>query len=193
MGTIFYSIAIVCVCVAIISFFISRAIRHKKHLDKFKSEEKIKMENVSLEAPTPLNEPKKEVVETKKEVEPAKLEDFSLAEEEPAKPTFKKETVFDSFEDDDDDDWDNWEDDEDFKKRFADYEEFLKNDMDMNENTNDSSDSEIDSIANFDFDSLKGKSEEEIAEMIKHLHPKVQEIMMSEILTRKKYDDDDQD
>ena len=191
MGTIFYSIAIVCVCAAIISFFVARAVRHKKHLDNFKSEERSKTEVASVETVTPAEQPKEKLLEQKNEVFDAQMEDFSLAEEEPAKPTFKRETVFDSLEDDDDDDWDNWEDDEDFKKRFADYEDFLKNDMDTKDKESDSSDSEIDSLANFDFDSLKGKSEEEIADMIKHLPPKVQEIMMSEILTRKKYDDEE--
>ena len=48
---------------------------------------------------------------------------------------------------------------------------------------------DLDALADFDLDSLKGKSDEEIAELIKSLPPKAQELLMTDILGKKNFDD----
>lgn len=46
------------------------------------------------------------------------------------------------------------------------------------------------SLDNFDFDTLAGKTESEIKELIKDLPPKAQEIILTDILARKNWDDE---
>ena len=52
-------------------------------------------------------------------------------------------------------------------------------------------DDDLKALKNFDYDSLKDKDEEEIAEIIKKLPPKAQEILMSDILARRKFEDEE--
>lgn len=94
--------------------------------------------------------------------------------------------------------------------KFAEYEEFLRRHLESESNENKSPEDEFpkfdfeneivrperkksdyDALADFDFDSLQGKTEDEIKDIVKDLPPKAQEILLSEILAKKKYDDED--
>lgn len=96
--------------------------------------------------------------------------------------------------DDDDDDF--------FDEKFAEYEKFLRENLSSEEDDDDLEDDtsvidfdtvddsdDLDALADFDLDSLKGKSDEEIAELIKNLPPKAQELIMTDILGKKNFDD----
>ena len=96
--------------------------------------------------------------------------------------------------DDDDDDF--------FDEKFAEYEKFLRENLSSEEDDDDLEDDtsvidfdtvddsdDLDALADFDLDSLKGKSDEEIAELIKNLPPKAQELLMIDILGKKNFDD----
>ena len=145
----------------------------------------------------------------------ATFEDFSLDGKKNAtsKPEKKAEvgvqdnnTFFNPFVDDEDENEEtqyNDEDDDDFfDEKFAEYEKFLRENLSFEENddkveddttvidfdTVDDSD-DLDALADFDLDSLKGKSDEEIAELIKSLPPKAQELLMTDILGKQNFDD----
>lgn len=82
----------------------------------------------------------------------------------------------------------------DLDAKFAEYEKFLRenlgiDDDEVDDKTND--EDEFDDFSDFDMNSLKGKSKSEIDDFIKNLSPKAKEILLSDILSRKNFDDDD--
>ncbi len=52
-------------------------------------------------------------------------------------------------------------------------------------------DSELDALTNFDYSSLRGKTDTEIREILDSLPPKARELLMTDILARKKFDDEE--
>ena len=130
------------------------------------------------------------------------------------------EVDFDDFDLDDENFGQNDDgNDDDLDKKFKEYEEFLRRNLDLDDedledddflkdvegNENDDkvapaptfnnskspSAADMRALQNFDYDSLRGKSEEEIAEIIKSLPPKAQEILMSDILARRNFEDEE--
>lgn len=156
-------------------------------------------------------------VEITKEVPPkidATFEDFSLdGNKNATSKSGKKAEVriqdnnqFLSSVDDEDENEEmqiNDDDDDDFfDEKFAEYEKFLRENLSSEEDDDDLEDDtsvidfdtvddsdDLDALADFDLDSLKGKSDEEIAELIKNLPPKAQELLMIDILGKKNFDD----
>lgn len=192
-----YSVVIVLFCVGMVLFFVLKNKRDKKILAKKKEEEKLdssQIEDVTLE------EEQNKIFDTtekpleKKEFE---FEDFTLNDEQPAPKIVeeeKKRTFVNPFAFDDDDlDFEEDEDDDDFMDdKFAEYEDFLQNNLHEGNNNpwfKSQDENVLDELKNFDFDSLKGRSESEIKEIIKNLPPKAQEILLADVLAKKNFDE----
>lgn len=72
--------------------------------------------------------------------------------------------------------------------KFSEYEEFLRKNLDLDNHDDDEKD--LRALRNFDYSSIKGKSESEIRQIIQKLPPKAQEILLTDILARKNWDDE---
>lgn len=236
-----YVTAIVLVCVGAITFFLVKEKKNKKLAEKLKKQAKNEAALNSGGAAGDENSVSKTDREFSDDALPqnqAGLEDFSLQfekEEKKPKPSFDLnpfkldngftgETDNHNDESDDldfeDDGFDSENDDDDLDKKFKEYEEFLKRNLDLDDelddedflkdakfegNENDEKiapapklsrpnrpeNNDLRALQNFDYDSLKGKSEEEIAELIKNLPPRAKEILMSDILARRKFEDEE--
>ena len=213
-----YCVVIAVLCGLVVTYFVVRDVKHKK---KYKELNKDKDVDVQHKSPLPSekDEPsvslENEVTEQKVEAE---FEDFTLngADEEIAKRGTSRPLRINPFsfdeEDDKEDDVDakfaeyekflrqslNLDDQEEKKKenaeedddkKFAEYEEFLRRNLDLNDEDNQKSD--IDALAKFDFDSIRGKSRAEIDEILRTLPPKARELLMTDILARKNYDEEE--
>ncbi len=214
-----YVCAIVLVVVLIVLFFVLRNKKDKRHLNDYKNSGIENVDRIMKEVDfhqsieKEQNTDQVEIV-NKEPVIDAEFEDFSLDEKK--SKVSKQEvsaadnnTFFNPFVDETDD----FEDDEDngddnFDEKFAEYEKFLReslrydseedelknvtnrensgnNDVEEELEGNDA----LNALTDFDFDSLKGKSDDEIAELIKSLPPKAQELLMTDILGKKNFDD----
>ncbi len=92
----------------------------------------------------------------------------------------------DLFSDDDfDDDYDSFNDFDD------DFSENPNGDALTNKSVKNGKDDDFSFPPDFDYNSLIGKSEQEIENILQKLPPKVQQIMLSDILARRKFDDDE--
>lgn len=154
------------------------------------------------------------------------LEDFQLEFEKKEPRKSKRNFNLNPFSSGNDLKENNEEKDDELDKKINEYEDFLKRNLDLDDNDLDEDemlsepyifddfptentenlenyppkvsqknydfDDDLKSFQKFDYNSLKGKSEDEIEEIIKNLPPKVQEILMSDILARRKYDDEEQ-
>lgn len=177
-----YIIAIIIValaaCFAFFLWITKTNQKHKKVLSELLSQ-------------TP-KEPEVKQDEIPKERIEKELENFSLKVEEEVKgPKLNPFDIKDSKSEENDDD--------DFlmDEKFNEYEEFLRQhakdfDNDEFDETDefDEVDDTADELNNFDFNQIKGKNDEEIADILKNLSPKAQEIILSEILARRKYDEE---
>ncbi len=207
MYTIIYVCAIVLVILGIVLFFVLRKKKDKKQLDNFKKTRAEQAEKIikNDETALSLSQEIEKTPEEKKKMNVV-LEDFSLDSKPTNKNTDNKTSQNGDLDDnfipfnsqDENNDFEE-SDEEFFDKKFAEYEKFLKENLDSEDDDEDSYDEnsydeeenndELDALMNFDYNSLKGKSDEEIAELIKTLPPKAQEILMTDILGKKKYDD----
>lgn len=89
---------------------------------------------------------------------------------------------------------DSKDENSDLNEKFAEYEKFLRENLGIDDDEAEHKpidEDEFDDFSDFDFDSLKGKSKSEIDEIIKKLSPRAKEILLSDILARKNFDDDD--
>lgn len=205
MYIILYVCAIILVVVGIVLFFVLRRKKDKEHLDNYKKTRIEQAEKIIKNEETALSLPKEieKMPEEKKKMDVV-LEDFSLDGESVNKANGNKEAQnndleesfvpFDSQEETNDFDE---SDEEFFDKKFAEYEKFLRENLDADDDDEEpqynedeeETNNELDALINFDYDSLKGKSDEEIAEIIKTLPPKAQEVLLNDILGKKNYDD----
>lgn len=171
MEILYYSIAIVIVAVAIVLFFIFRAKKHNRELEKFKNEIKtsvdINMENMSLASSQEKTTEEQEV-----------LENFSLEEEKQdskndsnVKPIRKP--ILPEIEDDNDSEFDD-----EFERRFAEFKKYMSMDEDEQDLPDENDEDEEDNENFFDVDNLKNKTKEEVLEEIKNLPPEAQEIIL---------------
>ncbi len=200
-----YVSVIVFLCICAIVFFV---VRDKK----IKKKQQILLEK---ELKNQQDEGKQteqtEVQEIKpQKIDDANFEDYTLQIEEPAAvkpPSSIDLNPFQTYADEEESDE---QDDDDVDNKFKEYEDFLRNklniDDDFDEDESDMRDfldqvkkdtdseesqDDLEALKNFDYNSLKGKNEEEIVEIIKSLPPKAQQILMTDILARKNFDDED--
>ncbi len=185
-----YIVAIVVVCGLVVFYFCWVTRKRKKTLEQLSSpkieKQKKKKKNEKEEAEQQLERDLKaaeeEVVKEEKKIE-AELEDFSLDEFSNASDvgdphSFNGKTDFDI-------------DESLFESKMEDYEKFLKEEQESHEIDDLSEDdqNDIDALMNFDFDKLKGKTREQVAEMIKDLSPTVQDFILNDIFERKNGED----
>ena len=197
-----YLAVIVLVALAIVLFFVLKNKKDKKRLNSKLKENQTAVE--TLEANAAEIEPlqSEESVETKEEPEQvAEFEEFSLDSEEKTgvklhnKYSLRRTKPINPFDLEDEEeieeDEENFdEEDENLNNRFEEYRKFLDQNFDFDDEEElEQNENELDALADFDFDSLKGKSEVEIAEIIKDLPPKAQELLMADILARKNFDE----
>lgn len=179
------------------------------HDKKNKERQRVLQEKAKTETPAVLQEnlfTKVELDPMEKEEEPLQsqqeeqMEDFSFTGEEEAES----------------DDLDI--DTDEIDRRFKEYEEFLRknvynnHEVDSNHdaedkkvdavpfeddyagelfiNTKNSDHDDLSELSDFDYNSLVGKSEQEIEDILQKLPLKVQQIMLSDILARRKFDDE---
>lgn len=74
------------------------------------------------------------------------------------------------------------------EESFEEYEKFLRRNLDLE--TDETDEDALRAVRNFDYNSIKGKSESEIRQIIKNLPPKAQEILLTDILARKNWDEE---
>ena len=172
-------------------------------------EEQVEKEVVEEVKVDPLEDEKKLSVEQE-----AIFEDFSLdgGKKNANKPNFatvgrkKIDSLFE-FEDEFDSDFPMADEaDEIDEEEIARYEKSLRESLkfDIDEefdkfsknqengffsNNNFTQKNDFESFSNFDINQFRGKSQSEIAEMIKNFPPKAQEIILTDILARKNWDD----
>jgi flagellar biosynthesis/type III secretory pathway M-ring protein FliF/YscJ len=188
MTFLYYVAAIVVVCGLIVFFFVHKAIKHRKRIEKFRNES---MEQTPPSTETPEEAPLAETENEKKSE--ADLEAFSIEEELPQEkpqPQRSERRPMPKFVDAEDDEPEDELDDEMLERRISSYERFLQEqqrDFDFDENR--PAIQNTDSLMDFDFETLKGKSREEVLEMIKDLSPNVQDFIMNDIFDRKNDED----
>lgn len=204
MYTIIYVCAIVLAVVGIVLFFFLRRKKDKKHLDNYKKSRQDQIGEVIKNEQTQLaiQEKIKKEPENKNKVK-VEFEDFSLdgkpVEKQSNNKTFQNgdlEEEFIPFKSENEIDDIDESDEEFFDQKFAEYEKFLKENLDSEDDVDDEenyyeeedNNNELDALINFDYSSLNGKSDEEIAEIIKLLPPKAQEILINDILGKKDFD-----
>lgn len=181
-----YIVAIVVVCGLVVFYFWWKARKHKRSIDKLKIENGEKPLSTKKQVENDLKEIEKEVVREEKVIE-AELEDFSWddkkdkteAQPDGFKPLELDEDVFKI-------------DENLFESKIESYEQFLKEEQDnfnMEEELSSEDQSDIDALMDFDFESLKGKSREQVVEMIKDLSPAVQDFILNDVFDRKSNED----
>jgi hypothetical protein len=218
---IIYVCAIVLICAVGIFVFVKKSKRDKNRLNELKKQDKLADVKLTTTDQTAEILPNEKENLTQSEKTEDMFEDFSLDGEEKkqknesssSKNFFVNNVDFDDFGVEEDDEIpQGFEDDEDsLEEKYAEYEKFLKSNLEdvetdsdaedfdeeeklENQADNDSDeleDEDLKALADFDFNSLEGKNESEILELIKNLPPKAQQILMTDILRRKKYEDED--
>lgn len=178
-----YIVAIVIVGVLIVGFFVWKAKKRNRKIEENKIEIPTKPVEVDIQAD--IANAEKEVVEEEKKIE-EELEDFHFGEDEISERTVPKRDDFsiqngnrNSFDDDL------------YQRKMDSYEGFLNEEKDFNldDALSESDRNDIDDLMEFDFDSLKGKTREEVEEMVKNFSPSVQEFILNDIFD-KKYNED---
>lgn len=196
-----YCVVIALFCGGFVAFFILKNNKDKKRYDQLRGSVEIQKKPVELNASVPADEAVQPVAEIQSEPQKvdAELEDFALdvGEQVEKKKELKplKLNPFEAAEELAEADEDEIDDENDFEidDQFAEYEEFLKKSMQMHEDEFDEDEelADEDEISRFDLNQLNGKSDVEIAEILKNLPPKMQEIIMTNILGRKDFEDED--
>ena len=185
-----YIVSIVVVCGLVVFYFCWVTRKRKKTLEQMlspksetpKKKKKREKEEAKQQLEKDLKEAEEEVVKEEKKIE-AELEDFSLDDFAKSKSdddphTFNGTSGFDI-------------DESLFESKMEDYEKFLKEEQENYEDESLSEDdqNDIDALMNFDFDKLKGKTREQVAEMVKDLSPTVQDFILNDIFERKNGED----
>lgn len=143
-------------------------------------------------------EPLIEQPPVEEKIEPV-FEDYDFDGDKKDKKPSTKEVVDrlnQSLEEDDDEEI--YVKNSDFAKKFAAYEKFLEEeDFDEEDDdgvnpfkNDDLTELEATAVANFDYDSLQGKTENEIKDMTKHLPRAAQEIILAEVMHRREDEED---
>lgn len=176
-----YIVAIVIIGALIVGFFVWKAKKRNRKIEEGKIETLSKPIKVDIQAD--IANVEKEVVEEEKKIE-AELEDFHFCEDEISEKSAKKTDNFSSGNNDP-------FDEELYQRKINSYDDFLNEDGDFNldDELSESDRNDIDDLMEFDFDSLKGKSREEVEEMVKNFSPSVQEFILNDIFD-KKYNED---
>lgn len=194
-----YSIGIVLVCTGIVLFFVLKHRRDKKILHKLKTEEKDTASKDGIVETTlekelsdkPIEKEMPSTIEENPVFEDFSL-DFESMKDMKTEKEFPKRDFVNPFDFEDDEEEVDEDDDDFMDEKFAEYENFLKKNIDFEDDddwTNEEEDDDLNAVKNFDFESIKGKDESEIREIIKSLPPKAQEILLGDILARKNFDD----
>lgn len=181
-----YIVAIVVVCGLLAFYFFWTARKSKKHIERLRLEQgRGGLTSTQTQVEADLKQVEKEVAKAEKALE-AELEDF-VWDSKPEKPAQEEEQ--DSF----DSEFDDAFDESLFESKIDSYEKFLREehedyDFDRKEPESEQQ-NDLDAIMNFDFDRLKGKSRDEVVEMIKDLSPAVQDFILNDIFERKNNED----
>ncbi len=218
METWLYVIVICIVFVGIISFFAIRNIAQKKRVEKFKNDRNVYGGDMNFE----------QLVTDSYSGGAVKVNDYEDADsyelyslDEPAVDHHEEKT--NDYDDDDDNAF--------LDAKFAEYEKYLRENMNFDDEDEEDNfehtdngvnmpeaddgfdDFDLDKIVEdldeenvktssrkrkeiyaeygFDIDAMKGKSAEEIAEVVKRLPANVQEMVLTDILSRKNFDDEE--
>ncbi len=181
-----YIVAIIVVCGAVVFYFFWMARKRKRSLDKLKIEKGEKPISLKKQVESDLKEIEQQVVKEEKVLE-AELEDFYWDDKKQEKEVQPDEAL--SFGGDED----MFKFDENlFETKIESYEQFLKEEQDhynAEEELSSEEQNDIDALMGFDFESLKGKSREQVIEMIKDLSPTVQDFILNDVFDRKNNED----
>ena len=186
-----YIIAIVVVCGLVVFYFFWRRRKRNQRLIGLKLEKEGKNLPATKAVESDLKEAEKEVIKEEKKIE-AELENFSLTDEgekvDEDNPSLK------SAKFDGEDEFLKGLGENFFEDRMQSYEQFLKEEQERfeREEVEDLTDEEqqdINALMDFDFDSLKGKTREQVQDMIKDLSPTVQDFILNDIFERKNSED----
>lgn len=205
-----YVAVIVCVGAGMVTSFVLYQKKQKQRADCLKKQRGGLLEEVSIE--TDKSQKKSKKTEKTEQIEPIAEQ---VVEQAPVEP--KIEPIFEDYDFDgnktpkkpstkevvdklnqslEDDEEDVYVSNSDFAKKFAAYEKFLEEEddeeeEDVNPFRNDElTELEAQAVANFDYDALQGKTENEIKDMTKHLPRAAQEIILTEIMHRRTDDEE---
>ncbi len=174
---VYITAIIVFVGAAILTAFLSNK-NEKKRLKKL-SENQLDEKPLEIEATSDDMAIQQPIIETKeKPVEDVPLQtefqDFQLDKDE--------EIQFESTDMDEDDELD---------RKFAEYQKFLRENLDMDEGPEFPPEM-INRFETGQYDESMGKSPDEIAEALKDMPPHLRDVLLSNALARKEFEDDDQ-
>ena len=203
---ILYICVIIVFCAALIGLYFFFAKRDKKRYDTLQNaKEKVeKQEQNDTEIYAVKSEKEIEEEAMKEKQDQTDFEDYVWSDDQNEKSPAQRSSFDFSDEDDETD------------KKFSSYEEFLRKnlgDLNFDDDDEDEETKEEDEREDYAFneksmdfsndhhhtsrpktsfslDDFKGKSLSEIHKMIEHLPPRVQEIMLEDILKRRKFDDE---
>ncbi len=204
-----YVAVILCVGAGMVTSFVLYQKKQKQRANSLKKQRSKQLEEVFIETDESKKKSKKtektehiepvaeQIVEqapVEPKIEPV-FEDYDFDGDKKSKPSTKEivDKLNQSLEDDEED---VYVSNTDFAKKFAAYEKFLEEEddeeeEDVNPFRNDElTELEAQAVANFDYDSLQGKTENEIKDMTKHLPRAAQEIILTEIMHRRTDDED---
>lgn len=180
-----YIVAIVVVCGLVVFYFCWTARKRKRALEQLggkrpqKQTEKNKKKAAEEELVKDLKEAEKEVIKEEKKIE-AELEDFAWDEPKSSEDAFGEVGKFGGDVDAVDENL--------FESKMEDYERFLREEQEefvQEEQLSKEEQNDIDALMGFDFDSLKGKTRDQVVEMIKDLSPTVQDFILNDIFERR--------
>lgn len=179
-----YVTAIVVFCGLIGFYFWWSKRKRNKKMNKFKSEKSNSAKSAGVGSiEEDLERVQNEILSEEKKLE-AELEEFSFDEKSAGEPSdFVPKFSFH----DESDDFKEKEDDE-YERKMNSYEKFLQEEQqefDFDDAFSQEDRADIDSLMDFDFEQLKGKTREEVEEIIKDLSPSVQDFILNDIFDRK--------
>lgn len=182
-----YIVAIVVVCGLVVFYFCWVTRKRKKTLERMGTEQpkkkKHKKADLAQEVKNDLEIAEKQVIEEEKKIE-AELVDFSLdGDSKDGLEELRDDGISYSGELD----FSSGIDESLFESKIEDYERFLQAEQEnyVNEEMSQEEQSDINALMNFNFDDLKGKTREEVSDMIKDLSPAVQDFILNDIFERK--------
>ncbi|MGN1200923.1 MAG: hypothetical protein ACI4R8_01480 [Candidatus Caccovivens sp.] len=179
-----YICAIVLVASLIVTCFVLHAKSDKKRKEDFKAQRE--KEEIALLPKLEL--PQEEPKQLEEPLEEFSLEDVDISD----KNEVEKKQVVNHF-DSNNTDFDAQK--KIMNEKFETYEKFLRDSMesvdDLQIDDDDDDENELEAIMNFDFDSIKGKSKEEILEITKDLPKRVRKLILDDTLNEDDEEDED--
>lgn len=175
-----YIVAIIAfLAIVVISFYTANKKDQQRMAKLLSAEAEVATLNVPLNEVQSLEKTEEKVdVAEVSQVEIAKInaqfEDFSLDQDNEEVETFAVDDLTDN---------------DDLDRKFAEYQKFLRENLDLGDNDKEDNYQSIDSM---DFDDLMDNSPDKVASTIQAMSPEARNLLLTNVLARKNFDEDEE-